>query len=124
MSFQEAVRSALIPNYANFNGRASRPEYWYFILAIIIATVVATIIDDYAIGEPVLETIVSLGTIIPSLSVGARRLHDTDRSGWWQLIGIVPLIGVIVLIVWWVSAGSPGANRFGPAPQGARAAFA
>ncbi len=124
MSFQEAVQSALTRNYANFNGRASRPEYWYFILAFILASVAASLIDNYVIGYSILETFVSIGTIIPSLSVGARRLHDIDRSGWWQLIGIVPLIGVIVLIVWWVSAGSPGANRFGPPPQGARAAFA
>lgn len=119
MSFQEAVRNALMQNYANFNGRASRPEFWYFVLAIVIATVFASIIDDYALGEPVLESIVTLGTIIPFLAVGARRLHDTDRSGWWLLIHVIPLIGSIVLIVWWVFVGSPGPNHFGPPPEDA-----
>jgi uncharacterized membrane protein YhaH (DUF805 family) len=124
MSFQEAVQSALTRNYANFNGRASRPEFWYFVLAIIIATFLASVIDNYALGEPVLESLVTLGTIIPLFAVGARRLHDTDRSGWWLLIHVIPLIGSIVLIVWWASLGSLGANRFGPPPEEARQAFA
>ncbi len=123
MSFQEAVRSAL-RNYANFNGRASRMEFWYFILGIIIATIVASIIDSYALDEPLLESLVTVGTIVPSLAVGTRRLHDIDRSGWWQLIHVIPLIGSIVLIVWWASLGSPGANRFGPPPEEPQPAFA
>jgi uncharacterized membrane protein YhaH (DUF805 family) len=120
MSFQEALQSALIQNYANFRGRALRSEYWYFGLALFVATIVALVIDINMIGRPILKSVVTLGTIIPSLSVGARRLHDTDRSGWWQLIGVVPLIGAIVLIVWFASARSAGDNRFGKPPQGQR----
>jgi uncharacterized membrane protein YhaH (DUF805 family) len=66
---------------------------------------------------------VSLGTIIPFLAVGARRLHDIDRAGWWQLIQAVPLIGSIVLIIWWASLGSLGANRFGQPPQATQQPF-
>ena len=73
-------------------------------LALFVATTVALVIDINMIGRPILKSVVTLGAIIPSLSVAARRLHDTDRSGWWQLIGVVPLIGAIVLIVWFASA--------------------
>ena len=115
MGFQEAVQSALIRNYANFNGRALRSEFWWFMLAFVIAGGVASAID-YALlsNRAILETIVSLGSILPTLSVGARRLHDTDRSGWWQLLQVIPLIGIIILIVWFVQVGTPGSNRFGP----------
>jgi len=103
MSLVDAVRSGL-SKYATFEGRALRSEYWYFVLALILATVVAEILD----------AIVALGTIVPSIAVACRRLHDTDRSGWWQLITFVPLIGTIVLIVWLASQGT-GDNRFGRA---------
>ena len=114
MSFTDAIKSGF-SNYANFQGRALRSEYWFFVLGVALIGTVATLIDDFGLGYPVLGTIVSLGTIIPSLSVAARRLHDTDRSGWWQLLVFVPLIGAIVLIVWYATAGTPGTNRFGPA---------
>ncbi|MGD0719839.1 MAG: DUF805 domain-containing protein [Roseiarcus sp.] len=113
MSLVDAVRSGL-SKYATFEGRALRSEYWYFVLALILATVVAEILDAIIIGRPVLAAIVALGTIVPSIAVACRRLHDTDRSGWWQLITFVPLIGTIVLIVWLASQGT-GDNRFGRA---------
>lgn len=117
MTFQEAVQVSLVRKYADFQGRATRPEFWWFMLAILLATLVAAIVDDGLIGRgEVLETLVGLGTIIPSLAVGVRRLHDTDRSGWWQLLHLVPLIGLIVLIVWWVAPGDAGSNRFGAPP--------
>lgn len=115
MSFQEAVQSALIQNYANFRGRALRSEFWWFMLAFTIAGVVASAIDYSLLNDrTILETIVSIGAILPTLSVGARRLHDTDRTGWWQLLQVIPVIGIIVLIVWFVQVGTPGPNRFGP----------
>jgi uncharacterized membrane protein YhaH (DUF805 family) len=113
MSFTDAIQSGF-SNYANFQGRALRSEYWFYVLGVFLASLVATLIDRLVLGYPVLGTIVSLGTIIPSLAVAARRLHDTDRSGWWQLLLFVPLIGAIVLIVWYATAGTPGSNRFGP----------
>ena len=92
--------------------------------AIILVTVGSLLFHVRITGNPVAvlivlllgtATFVSLGTIIPSLTIGTRRLHDTDRSGWWQLLVFVPLIGAIVLIVWYATAGTPGTNRFGPA---------
>lgn len=117
MTFQEAVQTALVKKYADFQGRATRPEFWWFMLAVAIATLIAAVIDDGLIGGgEIVETIVGLATVIPSLAVGVRRLHDTDRSGWWQLLHLVPLIGLIVLIVWWATPGIAAPNRFGEPP--------
>jgi uncharacterized membrane protein YhaH (DUF805 family) len=114
MGFPDAVRSVLT-RYADFTGRARRAEYWWFALFSVIVVVVAAIIDA-AIGFPLLQLVVTLGLFIPSLAVGVRRLHDTDRSGWWLLIGLVPF-GGIVLLVFYCLEGQPGHNRFGPSPK-------
>ena len=117
MSFADAVRKAFVQNYGNFQGRATRPEFWWFMLAVLLATLAGAIIDDGLLrGRSIFEGLVTLATIVPSLSVGARRLHDTDRSGWWQLVSLVPLIGTIVLIVWWATPGSAASNRYGEPP--------
>jgi uncharacterized membrane protein YhaH (DUF805 family) len=100
----------------DFTGRALRSEYWYWILGIVIISVVLSIID-ISIGTQVLSYLFSLATLLPGLAVGARRLHDTDRSGWWLLLGLIPLVGAIILIVWFATEGTSGPNRFGgPAP--------
>jgi uncharacterized membrane protein YhaH (DUF805 family) len=112
MSFTDAVQSCL-SQYATFTGRARQSEYWYFALAILLASVAADIIDSFVIRHAVLQTIVSLGTFLPSVAVACRRLHDTDRSGWWQFLICIPLIGAIILIVWLASRGTEGHNRFG-----------
>ena len=119
MNFTEAVRSGF-QNYANFNGRAQRSAFWYWVLFSAVVGTVLTLVDSamFDEGTPVLSGLFSLATIIPNLAVGARRLHDTDRSGWWQLIVFIPLIGIIVLIVWMASRGKPGPNRFGENPLG------
>lgn len=117
MTFTEAVRSVVQDNYANFSGRARRSEYWYFVLFNIIISIVAAVVDQLLmsiIGFGFVGIIVSLGLLIPGIAVGARRLHDTDRSGWWLLIGLIPLIGAIVLIIWMATEGTKGDNRFGP----------
>ncbi len=115
----------VLKKYAVFTGRARRKEYWMFFLFNIIVSVVLGIIDSltgttslqYGVG--LLGGLYSLAVIIPSIAVGVRRLHDTDRSGWWLLIGFIPLIGVIVLIVFFCLDSTPGDNRFGPNPKGA-----
>ena len=126
MGFVEAVRSGF-NNYANFSGRALRSEYWWWVVFAWIAGLVANIIDS-ALGWRVYETtvngiqqgsgpiaaIVGLALLIPGLSVAVRRLHDTDRSGWWLLLVIIPVIGWIVLIVFLVMSGTPGPNKYGP----------
>jgi uncharacterized membrane protein YhaH (DUF805 family) len=99
MTFAESIRTCF-SKYVDFNGVASRSEFWWFILFLIIVGVVLNIIDQ-ALGTAVLGGIFALATILPQLAVGARRLHDTGRSGWWWLIVLVPLIGTIVLIVFW-----------------------
>jgi uncharacterized membrane protein YhaH (DUF805 family) len=114
MSFTEAVKSGF-DNYVNFNGRASRPAYWWWFLFAILASIVANIIDA-AIGVTIVSIIVALGLFLPGLAVAVRRLHDTDRSGWWILIGLIPLIGFIVLLIFFVQKSDPVDNSHGPPP--------
>jgi uncharacterized membrane protein YhaH (DUF805 family) len=87
------------------------------VLFVIVISIVASIIDA-VLGTRLFNPIFSLAVLLPSLAVGVRRLHDLDRSGWWLLLSLIPLIGAIVLIVWFVGRGTPGAHRFGPDPLG------
>jgi uncharacterized membrane protein YhaH (DUF805 family) len=148
-----------LEKYADFTGRASRPEYWWYVLGLIIAGVIVGIVEGIVglkgmvmgLYGP-LTLLLGLATIVPSLAAGARRLHDTNRSGWWQLIvwvpyaivlvlrpatgstfgavalaGIVALIALIcaiVLLVFLLLPGTPGDNRFGPPPMGESTAIA
>ena len=116
MNMQEAVRSVL-SQYAGFTGRARRSEYWFWYLATVIAYVVALIIDNI-LGISLVTIIVALAVIVPTIAVGVRRLHDTDKSGWFILIGLIPVIGAIVLIVFFVMDSGPD-NQYGPNPKGA-----
>ena len=115
MDIATAVRSVL-SQYANFTGRARRSEFWWFYLANFLASIVASIIDQ-VIGVPLFQVVVALGLLIPGLAVGARRLHDIGKSGWWQLIALVPLVGIIVLIVFWCQDGDQAPNQHGPSPK-------
>ena len=102
--------------YAEFSGRASQREYWMFMLFYTVVYVVLLIVDS-SIGRPFLTAIYSVISLMPSISITARRLHDTGRSGWWQLIAVfLPLIGIIVLIVFVAQRSQPD-NEYGPAPQ-------
>ena len=111
MGFIEAIKAGF-SNYVNFSDRACRSEYWYWILFIIIGEIVVYIIDA-VIGVGIVSTIFGLGTILPSLAVAVRRLHDLDRSGWWILLSLIPLVGAIILLIWYCSKGTDGPNRFG-----------
>jgi uncharacterized membrane protein YhaH (DUF805 family) len=118
MTFQEAVK-AVLGKYADFNGRARRSEYWYWVLAVLVAEVVVLAIRSLSSGlGQILYVLLVLAVLVPSIAVGVRRLHDTGRSGWWLLIGLIPLIGAIVLIVFYVQDSAPGANEYGPSPKG------
>ena len=135
MSFVEAVRSGF-NNYANFSGRALRSEYWWWVVFVWIAGIIASIIDR-ALGWSIYETtmygvqqssgpvaaIVSLAVLIPGLAVLVRRLHDTDRSGWWFWLVLIPIIGWIVLIIFLASSGTPGPNKYGPPRDGSALAY-
>jgi uncharacterized membrane protein YhaH (DUF805 family) len=114
MNFVEAIKSGF-SNYVNFSGRAQRSAYWWWALFEVIVLIVAQLID-VAIGAPVVYAISALALLLPTLAVGVRRLHDTDRTGWWLLIGLVPLVGLIVLIIFFVQKGTTGPNQYGPDP--------
>ena len=104
-----------LKKYANFSGRATRKAYWMFVLFYTIFIIALSVVDAF-IGTAFLAMIFSLALLIPSISIGARRLHDTGRSGWWQLIALIPLIGIIVLIVFFVQ-DSRDENEYGPNPK-------
>ena len=105
-----------LKKYADFNGRARRKEYWMFVLIYMVINVILAVL-----GMDIISMIVGLALLIPSISIGARRLHDTGRSGWWQLIYFVPLIGLIVMIVFLVQ-DSHDDNDYGVNPKSAVAA--
>ena len=106
-------------NYAVFSGRARRKEYWFFFLFNVLIAIVLRLVDGALFagaGVAVLSLLFGLAVFLPGLAVMVRRLHDTDRSGWWVLISLIPLIGPIVLLVFMSIDGTPGQNRFGPNP--------
>lgn len=118
-----------LKQYATFSGRAQRAEYWYFVLFVLIGVFAASFVDaalgSSRGGDPgVLASVFVLAVIVPSVAVAARRLHDIGRSGWWQLINIVPLVGPIVLLVMLTKDSDPGDNRYGPNPKQGSAAGA
>ena len=123
--------------YAQFTGRSDRKEFWYFVLFYIIACVILGIADGmlFGTGRAVmgdgefefsssgpLTGLFVLGSFIPMLAVAIRRLHDTGKTGWWVLLGLIPLIGTIILIVFYAQKGQPEANAHGEPPEGSRAA--
>lgn len=125
-----------LKKYAQFNGRSRRKEYWMYVLGLFIVFFIAGVVDTVlGYGEVVhtvapghayygwythngpLTLLVSLGTLIPNLAVTIRRLHDINKSGFWLLIGFVPVIGAIALLVFMCLDGTPDSNRFGDSPQ-------
>lgn len=117
----------VLKKYTEFIGRARRKEYWYFVLFNVIVSFLLIIIDNvigtfnWDSGYGLLSTVYSLAVLLPALGVSIRRLHDIGRSGWWILIGFIPLIGAIVLIIFFVKDSQPGENHYGPNPKGVQA---
>jgi len=111
----------VLKKYAVFNGRARRKEYWYFVLFNVIINIILSGIDNFTIGTGLLNGLYSLAVLIPGIAVSVRRLHDTDRRGWWVLIGLIPIIGWIVLLIFMVQDGKPGENQYGSNPKAATA---
>ena len=120
--YMEALRK-----YATFTGRARRKEFWFFQLFVLLIAFALTLVDrlfgvfDAESGMGLLSGLFSLGMFLPNLAVSVRRLHDTDRSGWWLLLCFLPIIGIIVLLVFFCLDGTRGANRFGDNPKGVEA---
>lgn len=112
----------VLKKYAVFGGRAGRSEYWYFFLFNLIVSLALGVIDGgagltFGPGLGVLGLIYALAVFLPSLGVGIRRLHDTNRTGWWFLISVVPIAGFIILLIYFIQEGTAGPNRYGPVPS-------
>jgi len=106
MTFTEAIQACL-RKYADFSGTASRSEYWWFALFLVLGSLVLGIVSN------TLSLIFTLAMLVPSLAAASRRLHDIDRSGWWQLVSLIPVIGFFVILYWLVQPTAP--NRYGSA---------
>ena len=128
MSFGQAV-SSFFSNYANFQGRTQRSGYWWVALFLVLVSFVLWFVDLQLFaglwpqdlldqGSGPISIVFGLAIIVPVIALGVRRLHDTNRSGWWVLLGFIPLIGSIVLFVFYVLDSTPGDNQYGPNPKG------
>ena len=116
-SFNKYFLNLLKGHYADFKGRARRQEFWMYIMFYIVISVILGIFDNI-IGIQILGGIFGLALLVPSLAVGARRLHDTGKSGWFQLLCLIPIVGAIILIVFWAQEGVPEDNKWGANPKG------
>lgn len=120
MTFTQAVQSCFI-KYATFSGRASRSEFWYFILFSFLAGMLVTSVGElfFFAGEAGtlrVSWLLSLVLFVPQISVGVRRLHDIDYAGWWWWLGLILFVGWVVLLVLYTFKGTVGANKYGPDP--------
>lgn len=118
----DEFKTVVLQKYADFSGRAGRREYWMFTLIVIciylVLGLLAGLFGDNILGMlfTTVYVLTALALFVPSLAVTIRRLHDTDRSGWWFLISFVPIVGPFILLYFLILAGTPDSNRFGPAP--------
>lgn len=113
----------VLKKYAVFSGRATRKEFWMFVLFNFIVSILVGIISSIiapiiGMNTLILSFLYALAIIIPSIAVGVRRLHDTNHSGWWMFISFIPVIGTIILLVFFVIDSQAGENRYGPNPKG------
>jgi uncharacterized membrane protein YhaH (DUF805 family) len=111
-------------HYFDFNGRARRAEFWWYVLVVVIIAVILNVIDSIIHLGGILGGLFTLAMLLPNLGVAVRRLHDINRSGWWILIAFVPIVGAILLIYWYAQPGAAGANQYGPDPKSAAVATA
>ena len=107
----------VIQNYVGFQGRARRKEYWMFFLFSFVISIILEVLQKVLHIGQILTTLYSLAVLLPSLAVSMRRLHDTGRTGWWILIGLIPIIGTIILLVFMFLDSQEGDNQYGPNPK-------
>ncbi len=119
MDFNEIKEWYVKPfeKFIEFSGRSRRKEFWTFVLVNLGISIVLNALDGVIGLFGIIATLFSLAILIPSIAVGVRRLHDTGRTGWWLLLGFIPLIGLIVLIYFYVQDSEPGSNQYGPNPK-------
>jgi len=113
---------AALKKYAVFRGRACRSEYWYFVLFYVLISIVLALLDGILAphrrdGSGLLGGLFAVGMLLPAIGVGVRRLHDIGKSGWWLLVGFVPLIGTLILLLFTVRDSESGDNAYGPNPK-------
>lgn len=121
MALIESWKLVVLQRYAKFDGRAGRAEFWWFVLANFLAYLAIIILVQISSIFLLLWFVYGIGVIIPSIAVAIRRLHDTDKSGWFLLIGLIPFVGWIILIVFYAMEGTSGPNNFGAAAEPAAA---
>ena len=116
LTFGEAVKLALTTNYCNFNGRSSRSEFWWYALfTFILSSIISLIFSGSTLQ--VVSGIINLALLLPGLGLAVRRLHDVNKSGWWVLINLIPVVGWIIYIVWVVKESDPVPNQYCPVPN-------
>ena len=120
MSFGQSI-SYCFSNYANFNGRARRSEFWWFwlfvlITQIVVQRLVAVVVGTDSVLYTLLVFVLAVALAIPLYAAGSRRMHDTGKSGWLQLLILIPCVGIIIMIVLWAQAGNPAENQYGAPP--------
>lgn len=114
----------VLKKYAVFSGRANRMEFWMFMLFSILISIALNAIDNYVVPVEalrdigILGAIYSLAVLIPSIAVAVRRLHDINRSAWWLLVLLIPVLGLVIMIVFCLLESTPGDNKYGPNPNG------
>ncbi len=108
----------VLKNYATFDGRARRKEYWMYTLFTIIISIVLGVVDAVVLKQQILGLVYGLATFLPGLAVSVRRMHDIGKSGWVLLLAFIPLIGAIILLIWSATDSTPGPNQYGPNPKG------
>ena len=108
------IKRVYLEKFCDFNGRADRKEFWSSFLAYFVVNLILGFIPG-TVGL-IIQIIFWLATLLPTLGVGVRRLHDINKSGWYWLIGLIPLVGEIILIIWWAKEGDAGENQYGPVP--------
>ncbi len=111
---------AVVRKYAQFSGRSTRREYWTFFLINVLISIFLSFLAAMNKNASILGSLYSLVLLVPGIAVSVRRLHDTNRSGWWGLISLIPLIGTIILIVFLATDSDAGSNKYGPNPKSAK----